>query len=165
MNKLNLFQIQKEYLELNRELIESGGELTPEMEKQLVLNKSQLATKAQGYAYVIKQNEANTKIVDEEIKRLQEIKKRLGKANNHLGLALLNAIDLFELDKIELPTITVGTQRSSSLQITDESKIPLKFIKIKQETMIDKVAIKEAIKNGETIRGAEIIENKHLNIR
>jgi len=165
MDKLNLFQIQKEYLDINRELIESGGEITPELEKQLVLNQSQLATKAQGYVYVIKQNEGNVNIIEEEIKRLQELKRRFKNANDRLGSAVLNALELYELDKIEMPTMTIGTRKSSRLDITDEAKIPHKFIKIKQETMIDKNAIKEALKNGEKVKGVQINEVKHLSIK
>ena len=75
MSNLNIYQIEKEYLEFANQLIESGGECSPELELQLTINQEQLEQKARGYGFVVKQMESDVSIIDAEIKRLGELKK------------------------------------------------------------------------------------------
>ena len=53
MNK-SLFQIEQEYQLLTDQLIESEGELTPELEQALDIAQTELQTKGVAYSYIIK---------------------------------------------------------------------------------------------------------------
>ena len=47
----------------------------------------------------------------------------------------------------------------------DETKIPKEFIKVKTTESISKTDLGKALKNGEIIEGAELVENKTLQIK
>ena len=52
---LSLYEIEKDHLQLVEQLIENGGELTPDIEAALALNEQNLTTKGTNYGFVIKQ--------------------------------------------------------------------------------------------------------------
>lgn len=57
--------------------------------------------------------------------------------------------------KVELPECTLSLGHTPpSVRIVDETKLPDAFVRIKREP--DKAAIKEALKKGEAVEGAEL---------
>ncbi len=66
----------------------------------------------------------------------------------------------FETQKIKA-TVTIRTKPN----ILDESKLPEQYIRVKTETSADKNAILAALKAGEVIDGAELIESRTLQIK
>jgi hypothetical protein len=165
MSNLNIYQIEKEYLELANQLIESGGECSPELELQLTINQEQLEQKARGYGFIVKQMESDISIIEDEIKRLGELKKSREKAVERLEKTLSNAMQLFEIEKLETPTLKINFRKSEAVEIDNEKEIPSRFLKAKTTYTIDKMAIKEAIKNGELISGARLQQNKNIQIK
>ena len=71
-----LFKINEEQLSIINELELNGGELTEDLEARLTINKNDLQSKSIAYREVIESKESFLSRVDEEIKRLQAIKKR-----------------------------------------------------------------------------------------
>ena len=55
--------------------------------------------------------------------------------------------------------------KSESVDIINPVKIPAQYLNTVVEYKPDKVKIKEAIKNGIKIEGAEIVTNNNLNIK
>ena len=73
----NIFKISDEFLELLHRIEEENeGELTEETAAELEIQEDNLLTKAENYISVIKIKEGLVQTVDQEIKRLQAIKKR-----------------------------------------------------------------------------------------
>lgn len=165
MSNLNIFQIESEYLELANQLIESGGECSPELELQLTINQDQLEQKARGYGFVVKQMENDISIIDAEIKRLNELKKSRLKTIDRLETTVSNAMQLYQIEKLETPTLKISFRKSESIEIDNEGDIPAQFLKEKITYTIDKVAIKEAIKKGEVVIGARLQQNKNIQIK
>lgn len=165
MSNLNIFQIEQEYLELANQLIESGGECSPELELQLTINQDQLEQKARGYGFVVKQMENDISIIDAEIKRLNELKKSRLKTIDRLETTVSNAMQLYQIEKLETPTLKISFRKSESIEIDNEGDIPAQFLKEKISYTIDKVAIKEAIKKGEVVIGARLQQNKNIQIK
>jgi len=56
----SLFEIGNEYLEIYRFLEDNGGEITPEIETALAINKSNLQEKSQNYISLIKEIEGRS---------------------------------------------------------------------------------------------------------
>jgi len=79
-----LYHIEQELNEINETLINSGGELSPELETRLAITQEELATKATNYGFVILQNQSEIDIIEAEIKRLTAIKKSLDATNEKL---------------------------------------------------------------------------------
>ena len=165
MSNLNIYQIEKEYLELANQLIESGGECTPELELQLTINQEQLEQKARGYGFVVKQMESDVSIIDAEIKRLGELKKARLKTIERLETTVSQAMQLYQINRLETPTLKISFRKSESVEIDDESAISFAYLKEKISYTIDKAMIKEAIKKGEVVAGARLQINQNIQIK
>ena len=162
---MNIFNIQNEYKQLVSELIENGGEITPELELSLQINKDQLQSKSENYAYIIKQIDAECDVIDNEIKRLQQAKKVRENTVERLKTTLTNAMNVYEVDEIKSPLIKINFRKSESVIVYDTNSLPHVFKTIKITETPDKAKIKEAIKSGETVVGAELVINQNLQIK
>ena len=163
MEKQSLYNIQNNYSHLMAVIEESEGEITPEIEEQLAINEKDLQKKSISYLEVIKQKERFITDIDAEIKRLQALKKQNSKLVSFLKDRLLNAVNLF--GDFTVGTLSFGKRKSTKLNITDENRIDVKYTKRVLKVDIDKMKIKEAIKSGETVQGAELEENYSLKIK
>jgi hypothetical protein len=160
---MNLYQITREALELAY-LLETE-ELTPELEEMLVINQEQLQTKAGNYAKVIANIQSDSDAIDNEIKRLKEMKESKDRAINRLKDAVKNAMLISAIEKIESPLFKLSLRRSESIEVNVVEALPENYITRKVVLSADKLSIKEAIKRGETINGARIVENFNLQIK
>ena len=162
---MNIYQIQNEYQLLINQIIESEGEITSEIETALTINKEQLQSKAVDYSYIIKQLDSDCEQIDAELKRLQQFKKVRTNLAERLKNTISDAMNLYEVEKIETPLIKLSFRNSESVEITNESQLDACFIVTKTVTTPDKKAIKDAIKSGVLVTGATISYNKNLQIR
>lgn len=160
---MNLYEITREAQEL-ASLLETE-ELTPELEAALVINQDQLQNKAGNYAKVITNIQSDSDAIDAEIKRLKAMKETKDRALNRLKEALREAMLVSGLDKIESSLFKLSLRRSEAVEVDVVDALPSEFINIKNVVTADKVAIKEAIKRGENITGARIIENFNIQIK
>lgn len=160
---MNLYQITQEALNL-AQILETE-ELTPELEQALILNQQQLQTKAGSYAKVIANYQANVDAADAEIKRLKEYKDFNDKAVERLKNALRESMLISGIDKLESDLFRLSLRRSEAVEVDLVEALPSDFVTVKTTKAADKVAIKEAIKRGENITGARIIENFSLQIK
>ena len=93
------------------------------------------------------------------------MKKSRSKAIDRLENALLVAMRVFGVEKIESPVMKIVVRKSESVEFDDSGPIPERFIIVKTSESIDKVAIKAAIKAGEGVPGAFIKVNQNLQIK
>ena len=164
MNK-SIYQIENEYRILAENLIESGGELTPEIETQLQISKSDLQNKSVSYSFVIKQLESDISQIDVEVKRLNDLKKARSKTVERLEETLKDAMVLFDIQKIESPLVTISLRSSESVEVMHLALLPEQYKKCSTPLWsADKIKIKEAIKAGETVEGAILVKNQSLQI-
>lgn len=56
----------------------------------------------------------------------------------------------------------VSTRKSEAVQVLDVSQIPDEYMRVKTTATPDKAAIKKALKNGESVPGAAIVQNVNL---
>ena len=158
---MNLYNIKSEYLAIAQELAE--GELTPELEQALMITEANLQEKAINYGYVIKNFESEVDIIDEEIKRLNALKKARVNAADKLKTNISNAMQLFGILEVKAPTFKMNFRKSESVEIYDG--LSQEYITEKISYQPDKIAIKNAIKEGKTVNGAGIIINYNLQIK
>lgn len=160
---MTLYHITSEQLRINELLEESGGELTPEIEEALMLNAENFEIKADGYIESISRYKALAEAADVRIKEMQRIKKTSENIEKRLKERLLQAMMVMEVDKMEIGLRKLSIRNTSAVNITDETHIPAEYIIIEQK--YDKTRIKDALKNGEIIPGAELLTNKSIQIR
>ena len=161
----SIYKIQNEFQLIIAEVINNEGEITPELETALTINKEQLQSKAVDYCYVIKQLDYDCEQIDNEIARLNKLKKVRSNLTDRLKNTVSSAMQLYDVEKIETPLIKLSFRNSESVEITNESQLDACFIVTKTVTSPDKKAIKDAIKSGQLVCGATISYNKNLQIR
>ncbi len=163
--KKSIYQISKEAAEIINALEETEGELTTEMETALAINQNELQEKAINYAYAIKSMEDDVTTINEEIKRLQAIKTAKNNAVDRMKDSVKNAMQLYGIEKLTSPTLTLSLRKSESVEVDLVEGLSNDFKITKTTVTADKVAIKQAIKQGENITGARLVEKLNLQIK
>ena len=163
--KLSLYTIEQNYLTLVENLIDNGGELTPELETELAITKQDLQNKGVCYGFIVKELEGNIDLIDLEIKRLNALKKPLVNSIDRLKNNLSNAMQMFEVTELKTPLLKINFRKSESVEVTDIDLLDAGFVKTTITKAADKVAIKEAIKQGENVQGAVLVTNQNLQIK
>ena len=163
--KLSLYNIEQNYLTLVENLIENGGELTPELETELEITKQDLQNKGICYGFIVKELEGNIDLIDLEIKRLNALKKPLVNSIDRLKNNLSQAMQMFEVTELKTPLLKINFRKSESIEIADIDLLDANFVKTTITKAADKVAIKDAIKSGENVQGAVLVTNQNLQIK
>lgn len=162
--KQSLYNINHEYLQRIQLLEEKEFVLDPEDEEFLAINKGQLEQKSISYLEVIQSKEAFTTRIDDEIKRLQALKKRNERTIEALKENLLTAVKTF--GAYEVGFTKFGTRKSKSVIIdaTKVNQLPAEYKVVSVTESANKAEIKKALKKGKTIDGCSIQENLNLKI-
>ena len=125
---MNIWEIQQDLLAIFDELEENGGELTEELEEKLAISKENFRSKVEGYINVIKQVKADITAIDQESKRLAELKKSKNGIIDRLTKVLVPAIQNFgDVSKSGAAFVDYGTGkvsiRNSVKCETDDDKL------------------------------------------
>lgn len=160
---MNLYEITQEAQYLAA-LLETE-ELTPELEQALIINQDQLQAKAVNYAKVIANYQAESDAIEQEIKRLKAMKESRDKKVEWLKESVKKAMLISGIEKVESPLFKISVRRSEAVEVDVVEALPNAFQNVKNIITADKVAIKEAIKKGENVLGARLVENFNLQIK
>lgn len=159
---MNLFELNEKYHEL-----EQRDDLDPETLKDTLdsINDSR-EVKLDNIANWIENNQADIDFLDKKIKQLQADKKSLVNRTKSLMEYMTTAIDASGLKELKTENhILKPRNYRASVYISNEKDIPSEFVKFKAVETIDKKAIYELLKNGETVRGAELKPNRKTVIK
>lgn len=159
---MDLFELNEKYREL-----EQRDDLDPETLKDTLdsINDSR-EVKLDNIANWIENNQADIDFLDKKIKQLQADKKSLVNRTKSLMEYMTTAIDDSGLKELKTENhILKPRNYRASVYISDEKEIPSEFIKFKAVESIDKKSIYELLKNGETVRGAELKPNRKTVIK
>lgn len=143
----SLYDIQTDYAALVAELLDAEGELTPELEMALAINKDELQIKAEGYALRILEFDGKADLIANEIKRLQVRQKQYENTADKLKETIKAAMLQFNVDKIKTDKVTLAFRKSEVVDVPETfAEEVLRFISIKAEIDSDKVeaAIQQA---------------------
>lgn len=90
--------------------------------------------------------------------REKQTKRKIESLSQWLTVAL-------DGQRVSTNRVAISFRKSESVEIVEDEKIPGEYIKIKMEKQPDKVAIKEAIKNGETVPGCKLVSKNNIQIK
>jgi len=120
--------------------------------------------KAVGYAKVDKELAKDEQALRDEAQRLRERATSIDKNRRYLKQNLQEAMEETDKKKIKTPEFTIYIQNNpESLKLIDESKIPAYLTKT--DIVPDKTRIKELLKKGKDVPGAELSTSSSLRIR
>lgn len=143
---MTLYELTSEYTELLAMLED------PEMDEQVIADtleglSDEIEAKADGYARVIKQMDADSKAIKAEEERLYNRRKSLENRISYLKNRLQYAMELTGSTKIKTELFNIGIQKNpAKVVIDDPTKIPEGFL-IPQDPKVDTAAIKESLKS------------------
>jgi len=158
-----LFNITARAQQLARALEED--DLTPELENELVINQNELQEKGINYAYAIKSLESDIDIIDNEMKRLRALKEAKTNAIDRMKDAVVNAFQIYGITEVKSATLKLSLRRSEAVEVVNIDQLPESLVTVKKTVSADKLKIKEAIKAGQNVEGANLIENYSLQIK
>jgi hypothetical protein len=158
---MNLYEIDMTYKHLQDLIEQNDGELPVDLEEQFDAIVVERNDKIKNIIRFLRNIDGNAVMVSNEITRLQAINKRQLAKYERLKNYLSSVIG--ENNKWQSAEGNISWRKSDSVIIHDETLIPGSYVKTKTVTSIDKIAIKKAIKAGETVSGAGI--EYHNNIQ
>lgn len=122
----NIFQIKQELLAIFDELEENGGELTPELEEQLVITQESFKDKIKDYANVVKTLQNDIVDIKAEKARLNYLQKSKEKTIERLKAIMVEAIEMFgDTTKtggkfIDYGTCKVSVRNTEAVDVNEE---------------------------------------------
>lgn len=119
--------------------------------------------KLESVALYIKSLEAEASAIRAEEKALAERRSIKEKKVERLRSYLSYSMECFGDRKLETPRVAIGFRKSEAVEIEDESLIPQPWITYKPS--INKAGIKKALKAGEYVHGAQLVERQNLQIK
>lgn len=119
--------------------------------------------KLESVALYIKSLEADAAAIRAEERALAERRSIKEKKVERLRGYLSYSMQSFGDTKLETPRVALSFRKSQVVEIEDESLIPQNLMKVKATP--DKAAIKKAIKAGETVEGATLVDRQNLQVK
>lgn len=160
---LSLYELTSEHRLICDAIEEAGGEITPEIEAMLAINAENFVDKANGYCEIITKYAQMASMASERIEQLQRVKKVAENTAKRMKERIAQAMEEYNLPKVEIGTHKLSFRTSKAVDITDEAKIPNIYIKV--ATSVDKTKLRADLMAGVVVEGAELKENKSLQIR
>jgi len=160
----SLYEISNDLMTIFNEIDNAGGEITEQQETSLAISEGELKQKAVAYVSVIKTFEGESLVIENEINRLQALKKQRDGIVLKLKETIKNALIQFDIEEIKTELIKISFRSSKSVEITDIDKLPNDCI-IFEKKPISKTELKKRMDAGEFIPGCHIVENVNLQIK
>lgn len=161
-----LYELTSDYLELLNLLEDPDGD-PQAIEDTLEGLDYEIELKADGYAKIIAQLDADASAVDAETKRLQTRKKRMRNSRDRLKKALAGAMIATGKRKIKTELFSFSIRKTPARVVIDEQyeNLPEKYL-IPQDPKIDRDKIKDDIKAGKDLSGiAHLEQDETVSIR
>lgn len=163
-----LMQIMNDSSNLMFELVESGGEITPEIEEKIASNAMMLSDKLDTYGFVIEAFKQRQAYALERMKQWERIISLCENALDNLNGRVLEALSSTETREVHGKEFSFKIVLNPvSIVVDDESKVPGQFIisEIKESHRVDKTTIKKAIASGEQVPGVRAVRSERLIIK
>lgn len=160
---MKLYEIDQNIRAFWNKIMEQEGELTEEDIKQLDELEVAKNDKLKAYGVIIREMKADIDTCKAEKKRLEDMAKKLENRQEWLKSRLVEFMNNNEIDKFESPEVRISFLTSHTLHNGELEKVPEQFIKVEKKA--DITAIKDFIKNGGTIDGWYIEDNKNIQIK
>ncbi len=155
-----LYDIDQEIANFEFEIDEETGEITNYADLDNL--KMEREQKIEGVALWYKNMLAEKEAVKAEKQNFAEREKKLDNKINNIKAYLSYALNG---EKFSTSKVQMSFRKSESVKIPDETKIPRDYCNVTEVVKPDKMKIKEALKNGMEVFGAELVESKNIQIK
>lgn len=164
-----LYQLRQEYVELMTKLADmdlDAQTLADTIESTGIVES--FNDKATNVVFVARQFDAHCDAIDNEIKRLEALKKQRKNAADKLREYLLNNMMAAQIESIESPLCVIKIRNNpESVEVLDEKQIPQEYMDWPKipDPKPNKVAIKTALKSGMDVPGCKLSRSHSLVVK
>jgi hypothetical protein len=161
---MNLYEVTAFQNFIEKIAEENEGEIPEHLFQQLVEKETESIQQIEGLCKYLRNLELGVDMCTAEIKRILTMTNKAQKRMDSIKKYLLPYVAKHK--KIEAGTFTLSTRKSESVNIIDKEKIPINYRTVIPETWNpDKKLIKDDIKKGVIVPGAELQEKDNLQIK
>lgn len=121
--------------------------------------------KLEAYGCLIKNLTAEAEAIRTEEKNLAARRQAKEKTIERLKNSVLFSMQQFGETKHETAKVVFSFRKSVVVEVADDSKLPDKYLLFKTTIAPNKTALKDALKSGEVIEGATLVEKQNLQIK
>lgn len=157
---MKLYEIKEAYLSL-LELEENGVDVADYL-KQV---EGELEDKLQNIGLVYKTLSAEADAIKAEEKKLSDRRKALENKADSIKNWMYEEMKQMNIEKVNKPNIVLSIAKNPPALVLNESLVPAEYKKEEIVIIIDKAQIKENLKNGMAIEGAELVQGTSLRIK
>jgi hypothetical protein len=157
----SLIQIAQDSAALEELLQETGGELTETLETFLDEIQTNLTTKSDSYASMMDHISITAELFRKKSEAYRAAAKSAENVVERMKERIHTTMDILGRDSIEGNSVRFKLQNSPpSLIVTDENAVPqsMKIITV----TVDSAKIKASLKDGISVPGASLVQNKHV---
>lgn len=164
---LSLYELSQEYLSALDALTDPEADIPLQaVNDTLESLEFPLQEKATNVAKFMRNLEATAQAIKEAEQQMAARRKALENRAAAIKDYLKSNMLATGISKIESPWFRLSIQNNPpAVAVTDESLVPEDFKEIVETVKIDKTALKSALKSGEDIPGAQLVQGKRLVIR
>ena len=161
---MTLYELSSEYMELLAMMEDPDADLEV-INDTLEAIGGELEAKADGYARVMRQMDADAKAIKAEEYRLYNRRKAIENRSEWLKSRLQEVMEVTGKTKFKTELFSFGIQKNPpKVVITDESRIGHDYL-IPQPPKVDTKAIKDALNDGFHFDWAHLEQTESLRIR
>ena len=130
-------------------------------------HRQALDSKADSYCWVIEHLRAQAASRQQQAKRLVELARSEEARADALEESLVLVLTRLQpsASRFSFPHHELTSRKSQAVEIDDEDALPAEWLALKTTSQPDKAAIKEALKAGQPIPGAQLISRRSWRIR
>lgn len=164
---ISLYQIANEHRSMVDRLMDSQTDAAA-IADTIEAESYPLEIKAQNVAYAIKNLEATASAIKAAESEMSSRRKAIEKRSENIKEYLKTCMEIAGLTKIECPHFSLSIKSNpSSVDIFEEKLIPAEYMRQYEAPppSPDKTAIKEAIKAGNEVSGATLVQGTRLEIK
>ena len=148
---------------------DSRAQALAELEAALLAeegNKQALAAKADATCWVIEHLRGQAAYRQQQAKRLTELSRSDASRADALEDSLVLVLTRLQpaATRFSFPNHELTSRKSQAVEIDDEESLPPEWLALKTTSQPDKAAIKEALKAGQFIPGAQLISRRSWRI-
>ena len=148
---------------------DSRSQALAELEAALLAeegNKQALAAKADATCWVIEHLRGQAAYRQQQAKRLTELSRSDASRADALEDSLVLVLTRLQptANRFSFPNHELTSRKSEAVEIGDEDALPSEWLTLKTTSQPDKAAIKEALKAGHLIPGAQLVSRRSWRI-
>ncbi|MCX5967438.1 MAG: siphovirus Gp157 family protein [Cyanobacteria bacterium] len=130
-------------------------------------HRQALDSKADSYCWVIEHLRGQAAYRQQQAKRLVELARSEEARADALEESLVLVLTRLQpsASRFSFPNHELTSRKSQAVEIDDEDALPAEWLALKTISQPDKAAIKEALKAGHSIPGAQLISRRSWRIR